>query len=198
LNRQVFSDPGFWFLVLINSWLIYYYLQTPGEFNTIVWIYWLQSVLIGLFTFIQLLRIKNPDEKSLTMNNQPISKNSMGCAAFFFLAHYGLFHFVYAIFLLVGFSKGANTKMILITGCIFLIESTMQLLRKRNNTFEQKENVGKIFLTPYLRIVPMHLMILLPNILDMSVTVVFLILKTMADIAMYMVTTRMHNSSQPV
>ncbi len=194
----MFSDPGFWFLLLINSWLIYYYLQTPGEFNTIVWIYWLQSVLIGLFTFIQLLRIKNPDEKSLTMNNQPITKNSMGCAAFFFLAHYGLFHFVYAIFLLVSFSKGANTKMILITGCIFLIESTMQLLRRRNNTFEQKENVGKIFLTPYLRIVPMHLMILLPNILDMSVTVVFLILKTMADIAMYMVTTRMHNSSQPL
>ena len=194
----MFSDPGFWFLLLINSWLIYYYLQTPGEFNTIVWIYWLQSVLIGLFTFIQLLRIKNPDEKSLTMNNQPISKNSMGCAAFFFLAHYGFFHFVYAIFLLVRFSKGANTKMILITGCIFLIESTMQLLRRRNNTFEQKENVGRIFLTPYLRIVPMHLMILLPNILDMSVTVVFLILKMMADIAMYMVTTRMHNSSQPL
>ncbi len=74
----------------------------------------------------------------------------------------------------------------------------MQLLRRRKNAFDQKENVGRIFLTPYLRIVPMHLMILLPNILDMSVTVVFLILKTMADIAMYMVTTRMHSSSQPL
>ncbi len=198
MSRQVFSDPGFWFLLLINSWLIYYYLQTPGEFNTIVWIYWFQSVLIGLFTFIQLLRIKNPDEKSLSINKQPISKNSMGCAAFFFLLHYGLFHFVYAIFLLVSFTKGANTKMILITACVFLIESTIQLLRRKNISVAQKENVGKIFFTPYLRIVPMHLMILLPNILDMSVTVVFLILKTVADIAMYMATTRMHASSQPL
>lgn len=198
MAKRVFSDPGFWFLLLINSYLIYYYLQTPGEFNTIVWIYWLQSVLIGFFTFIQLLRIKNPDEKSLTMNNQPISKNSMGCAAFFFLAHYGFFHFVYAIFLLFSFSKGANTKIILITGCIFLIESTMQLLIRKKNVLEQQENVGRIFTTPYLRIVPMHLMIFLPNILDMSVTVVFLILKTVADIAMYLATTRMNNSSQPL
>lgn len=122
----------------------------------------------------------------------------MGCAAFFFLAHYGFFHFVYAIFLLVSFSKGANTKIILITGCIFLIESTMQLLIRKKKILEQQENVGRIFTTPYLRIVPMHLMILLPNILDMSVTVVFLILKTVADIAMYLATTRMNNSSQVV
>lgn len=192
----MFSDPGFWFLLLINSYLIYYYLQTPGEFNTIVWIYWLQSVLIGVFTFIQLLRIKNPDEKSLTLNNQPISKNSMGCAAFFFLLHYGLFHFVYAIFLLVGFLKGANTKMILITGCIFLIESTMQLLRRKQTTCEQKENVGGIFFTPYIRIIPMHLMILLPGFLGVSVTVVFLILKTVADVAMYLATTKMQSPPQ--
>lgn len=74
----------------------------------------------------------------------------------------------------------------------------MQLLIRKKNVLEQQANVGRIFTTPYLRIVPMHLMILLPNILDMSVTVVFLILKTVADIAMYLATTRMNNSSQVV
>lgn len=122
----------------------------------------------------------------------------MGCAASFFLLHYGFFHFVYAIFLLVSFTKGANAKMILITSCIFLVESTLQLLSRKQKVLNQKENVGKIFITPYLRIIPMHLMILLPEFLGISVTVVFLILKTVADIAMYMATTRVQGSPQPL
>ncbi len=189
--KRIFSDPGFWFLLLINSYLIYYYLQSPGEFNTIVWIYWLQSVLIGFFTFFQLLMVKNPDEKSMSMNNQPVTKSSMGCAAIFFLFHYGFFHFVYAIFLLVSFSKGTNIKVVLITAGIFLVESTWQLLRRKKTAPGQKENVGKMFFIPYLRIIPMHLMILLPAFLDIGVSLVFLILKTVADIGMYIATSGM-------
>jgi hypothetical protein len=188
LLKKILSDPGFWFLLFINSYLIYYYLDGSGGFNTIVWIYWMQSIIIGLFTFIQLLTTVNPDETSMKLNNQPITKNSMGCAAFFFLMHYGLFHFVYSIFLLVGFSKGTNLKVLLITGGIFLVESTLQFLRRRLPGKSEKVNVGKIFVIPYLRIIPMHLMILLPGILGISVSVLFLVLKTIADIGMYIAT----------
>ena len=172
----------------MNSYLVYYYLQNPTEFNTIVWIYWLQSVLIGFFTFMQLLTVKNPDEKSMSMNNQPVTKSNMGCAAFFFLFHFGFFHFVYAIFLLVSFSKGTNLKIVLITAGIFLVESTLQFLSRKMATQHEKENVGKIFFIPYLRIIPMHLMILLPGFLGIGVSVIFLILKTVADIGMYIAT----------
>ena len=188
--QRIIKDPGFWFLLLMNGYLIYYYQQQPGEFNTIVWIYWLQSVLIGLFNFFDLLSVKNPDATSMSINSQPVTKSSMGCAAWFFLLHYGLFHFVYAIFLLVGKSSGVNGKLLLITAGIFVAESTIQFIRKRSTLQSEKVNVGKLFFMPYLRIVPMHLMILVPSFLGITASVLFLVLKTAADAGMYLLTTQ--------
>ncbi|MBK8090384.1 MAG: hypothetical protein IPK31_22235 [Chitinophagaceae bacterium] len=194
--QRTLKDPRAWFLLLINGYLIYYYLQNPTEFNTIVWIYWLQSILIGFFTFIELLKVENPDETSMKMNDQPVTKKNIGCAAFFFLFHFGFFHLVYAIFLLTGFSAGANAKIVLITGGIFLVESTIDLIRRRSGKKEgEKENIGKMFFVPYMRIIPMHLMILVPPLLGFGTSVIFLILKMLADIGMYIATTRRGTSS---
>jgi hypothetical protein len=191
LLQRITKDPGFWFLVLMNSYLIYYYLDHPGEFNTIVWIYWMQSILIGFFNFIDLMTVKNPDETSMKMNDQPVTKSNMGCAAWFFLFHFGFFHFVYAIFLLAGNLKGANGKIILLTAGIFFAESTLQLLRRKRVANTIKVNVGKMFMTPYLRIIPMHLMILAPAFLGITGgSILFLVLKTVADIGMYLLTTQ--------
>lgn len=193
------KDPGFWFLVLINSYLIYYYQGNPGEFNTIVWIFWVQSVLIGVFNFFDLYTVKDPDEKSMTINKQPISKSNMGCAAFFFLFHYGIFHFVYGVFLLTGYSQGAQSKIILITAGIFLIESTWQFIRRKMKPADTNTNVGLLFFTPYLRIFPMHLMLILPSFLGMSGSVLFLVLKMVADVGMYLLTSgRMKMSTSNV
>ncbi len=188
--QRIFKDPGFWFLLLMNGYLIYYYQQQPGEFNTIVWIYWAQSVLIGLFNFFELMSVKNPDETSMSLNNQPVSKSNMGCAAWFFLFHYGFFHFVYAIFLLVGKSSGVNGKLLLITAGIFITESTIQFIRRRSVLHADKVNVGKMFFMPYLRIIPMHLMILVPSFLGITGSVLFLVLKTVADAGMYLLTSQ--------
>jgi len=196
LLQRTLKDPRAWFLLLINGYLIYYYLQNPTEFNTIVWIYWLQSILIGFFTFIELLKVENPDETSMKMNDQPVTKKNIGCAAFFFLFHFGFFHLVYAIFLLTGFSAGANAKIVLITGGIFLVESTLDLIRRRTSKKEgEKENIGKMFFVPYMRIIPMHLMILVPPLLGFGTSVIFLILKMLADIGMYIATTGRGTSS---
>jgi Family of unknown function (DUF6498) len=190
LLQRIIKDPGFWFLLLMNGYLIYYYQQQPGEFNTIVWIYWMQSVLIGVFNFFELLSVENPDETSLSINKQPVSKSNMGCAGWFFLFHYGFFHFVYAIFLLVGKSQGVNGKLLLITAGIFVAESILQFIRRRNTLQAEKVNVGKLFFTPYLRIIPMHLMILVPSFLGITASVLFLVLKTFADAGMYLLVTQ--------
>lgn len=194
--KRIFTDPRAWFLLLINSYLIYYYLQNPGEFNTIVWIYWLQSILIGFFTFVELLQTENPEETSLKLNDQPVTKKNIGCVAFFFLFHFGFFHLVYAIFLMTGYSAGANARIVLITGGIFLVENTLEIfLRRLSGKHEEKVNIGKLFFVPYLRIIPMHLMILIPGLLGFGSSVIFLILKTLADIGMYIATNRRTSSA---
>ena len=77
-----------------------------------------------------------------------------------------------------------------------MVESTWQLLRRKKTMADQKENVGKMFFIPYLRIIPMHLMILLPAFLDIGVSLVFLILKTVADIGMYIATSGMRTPNE--
>ncbi|MFI5195847.1 MAG: hypothetical protein ACHQD8_02040, partial [Chitinophagales bacterium] len=44
------------------------------------------------------------------------------------------------------------------------------------------------FMTPYIRILPMHLTILIPAFFHVSNLGVFLILKSIADVLMYIVT----------
>lgn len=186
-KRSIY-DPGLWFLLFINAGLIYYYVNNSAEFNTLVWIFWLQSVLIGVFNFFELYSVKDPDSSSMSMNGQPVTKGGMGCAAFFFLIHYGIFHFVYGVFLLTGYRTGVNNKLVLLTAGIFLIESTWQFIRRRFTPEKGPVNVGKLFFVPYLRIIPMHLMILIPSFLGIGSSVIFLVLKTFADAGMYLLT----------
>jgi hypothetical protein len=47
-----------------------------------------------------------------------------------------------------------------------------------------------MFFTPYLRIVPMHLTILLPKFLGWTPGLTFLILKTIFDVVGHLVTTK--------
>ena len=186
-KRSIY-DPGLWFLLFINAGLIYYYVNNSAEFNTLVWIFWLQSVLIGIFNFFELYSVKDPDSSSMSMNGQPVTKGGMGCAAFFFLIHYGIFHFVYGVFLLTGYRTGVNNKLVLLTAGIFLIESTWQFIRRRFTPENGPVNVGKLFFVPYLRVIPMHFMILLPSLLGAGSSVIFLVLKTVADAGMYLLT----------
>ena len=60
-------------------------------------------------------------------------------------------------------------------------------------------NLGVMFFLPYLRIVPMHLMILLPAFIGVKPSVLFLLLKTGADILSYILYHRIFvNKSEPV
>jgi Family of unknown function (DUF6498) len=188
MHKKRWLDPALWFLLLANGYLIYYCYKNPDEFNTVVWVFYFQSLLIGLFNFLNLLLIKNPAPGSLSINKMPVSKENMGCTAIFFLIHYGFFHLVYLIFLIAQFTKGADFKFVLIAVAIFLAESIIQFIRSQSRKTETPVNAGLQFITPYLRIVPMHLMILLPSFLGVKTSIIFLFLKTVADAGMYLLT----------
>src|SRR3954462_12383036 len=69
--KEVFRDQSVWSLFIINVAIIVYYLYYNTGFKTLVWIYWTQSVIIGVFTFLELATIKNMVPGSLTMGNKP-------------------------------------------------------------------------------------------------------------------------------
>ena len=196
MPKRIFTDPSFLFLLAINIYCIWYYQNNPDEFYTIVFLYWGQSVLIGLFNFVDILTVKNIIPGSMLLNDSPVKSNSKtkGCAASFFAVHYGAFHLAYGIFILVYSKLKIDFRFVLIGLAAFSLNLIVQFIRNKQWQQTHSVNLGAMFFLPYLRIVPMHLMILGPAFLHWQASTIFLVLKTAADVIMYLVTSPIHKS----
>ena len=197
--KNLFSSPSFLFLLAGNIYCIWYYQNNPGAFTTVIWIYWFQSITIGLFNFLDLLTIKNFDAGEMRLNDQPVTTSNQGCTAWFFLVHYGFFHLGYAIFILKDFGvRSVNTTVLLLGVGTFFLEAIIGFVRQKQLERTVKFNIGSLFSFPYLRIVPMHLMILLPAFLGWKPSVVFLGLKMGADIISFLLYHHIYSKNQVV
>ena len=184
--KKYFTDPGFLLLLAANFYCIWYFQNNKDGFATVIWIYWFQSVIIGLFNFIDLLSIKKFDAGNLKINNEPVTSANKGCVAWFFLVHYGFFHLGYAIFLLIQFGiTTINGTFLLIGVSAFMFEAIVAFIRRKQQEKSGTINFSLLFFLPYLRIVPMHLTILLPAFLKITPSILFLVLKMVADILAY-------------
>jgi len=149
-------------------------------------------VLIGVFNFLDMLTLKkfSADNNHKIGDEPVITKNSKnnGCTALFFAVHYGIFHLAY-FFFLVTLIDIKKIDWIFIELSFFVILGTCVLNFVQNKIRNRREdvNIGAMFFVPYARIIPMHLIILAPKFLNISAPVLFLVLKTFADVIMYVV-----------
>ncbi len=193
--KRIVTDPSALILLAGNAWCIYYFNAHPEQFGTVIWIYWFQSVIIGLFNFLDMITLKNFDTKDFKVNDQPATKENKGCTSFFFLFHYGAFHVAYLVFIAVAYTKTAELKIVMLGALAFLLESIITFRRKKIAEQTVTINFGTLFFLPYVRIVPMHLLILLPSFLHWQPSTIFLVLKTIADILFYFFTKRLYQRS---
>lgn len=172
--------------------------------STVLWVYWVQSIIIGFFQFLRILSLKKFTSENFTINNEQVlfSRNKPTLSksqtkvftAFFFMFHYGFFHFIYAIFLFNLFrNQTFDFIYLFIGGFIFFINHTFsyfhneQVLSNQNRIIDEQkvQNIGMLVFTPYARIIPMHLIIIFGALLGQSALIVFLLLKTLADLLMH-------------
>lgn len=180
--------------------LIFTILEDQSVLN-VLWIYWFQSVIIGLFNFLKILSLKKFTVDGMKMNNKPLteSKTAKIGTAVFFLVHYGIFHAVYAGFL-SGFSsigiltnKIVDYNFVLITSLVFLINYLIEFIFSYRKERDLVLSLPKLMMAPYKRIIPMHLTIIFSGFImfgavlgisDFSnvVLLVFIGLKTFSDL----------------
>ena len=185
--KRIFTDPSFIFLIAINVYCIWYYQNNPDQFFTLVFLYWGQSLLIGIFNFADLLTLKSSiwgSVKDPSIANSP----AKGCTAAFFALHYGMFHFVYGIFILVQAKLTIDFRFVLLGLAAFSLNLLLQFIRQKQWEQENIVNAATIFFLPYLRIIPMHLMLIGPAFLHWQPSIIFLVLKAFADATMYLAT----------
>lgn len=185
--RKYFTDPGIWILLLMNLFVLYYYTQHSNIIHTLIALFWLQSVVIGIFNALDIFTLTNTVPGSFEINNT--GGNRQGCAGSFFLFHYGFFHVMYLIFLVpsVVDLRKLDWSFLRIAFWLLIACSIIEFIRDKIRNREESVNIGMMFFLPYARIIPMHLIILIPSFFMVSAPILFLILKMVADIIMYIV-----------
>jgi len=187
-----------WSLILLNLLFIYEFKDDPRQYTSIIWLYWCQSVLIGVFNFFDMITLKNVDVSNWSFNGKPATvKEAKGCLPWFFLFHYGIFHLVYLVFLFADFRlSDTNFSYLKLALGGVVLQQIIHFTQNKIKYAQQPGNIGSMFFTPYLRIVPMHLTILLPKFLGWTPALTFLILKTVFDILGQLITTRYYWSKE--
>lgn len=164
--------------------------------SVVLFIYWTQSVIIGVFHIRRMLDLGEFTTSGLTMNGRSVEatpKSKKQIASFFSL-HYGFFHFVYLVFVLTAINSDGGLPSfgwlgLIGGGSVFAVNHFFSYIQNRDLDRTGKPNLGTMLFLPYARIVPMHLIIVLGAAFGGSrvALVVFLSLKTLADAVMHTV-----------
>jgi hypothetical protein len=132
--------------------------------------------------------------KNFRINNRPAepTRQTQRQTAFFFGVHYGGFHFAYLVFLFAENSIASTVASAGVAACIliFFFNHRFSYAYNRERDATRTPNIGFIMFFPYVRILPMHTMILMGSHFAGDSTaglVMFLVLKTLADVAMHVI-----------
>jgi len=180
----LFSNIFTMVIAVVEGWSI----------SDVMWIYWGQSIVIGYFNWRRILALREFSTDGFTMNGKPIpvTKESQRQTASFFAMHFGFFHAFYLLFLLLHNRDLDLTQVLFILLCvaIFGANHCFSYYSNLEDDLKGKPNLGTIMFFPYVRIVPMHIMIVIGSLLfkkSMLALLFFLSLKAAADLVSHFV-----------
>ena len=204
LARQFRADRSAAFLILANLVTIVLAVVQEWDVRDVMWVYWGQSVIIGFFNWRRILDLKQFSTEGFSINDQPAepTRETQLTTASFFLLHYGFFHFIYFTFLFLEMEPLPGLRVVGIAACImvFLFNHGFSYGHNRQRDMNRRPNIGTIMVFPYARIIPMHLTILFGSHFAEGSTgelLLFLGLKTLADVIMHMVEHAVARQAEP-
>lgn len=200
-NKELFKSCSVWSLLISNLLIILFVVLENQSVLSVLWVYWFQSVIIGVFNFAKIISLKDFTVDGLKMNGHLLTKSrsaKVGVAVFF-LIHYGFFHLVYAVFLSAFISireistGGINFSFILLTSMVFAVNYLGEFIFTSRREQGAIQSLPKLMMAPYKRIIPMHLTIILSGFVlaggvftagnsNMIILLIFTGLKTFIDV----------------
>lgn len=194
-SRNTFAgDPSLWTLLASNLITIAVALFQGWDAGVLMWVYWSQSVIIGMFNAVRIWNLRNYSTDDFYVNNKPVqpSPGLPRSTAIFFAFHYGFFHFVYFIFL-IGMARIPlqDVKLAALCAAAFFVNHLFSFRYNLEADASSRPNIGTVMFFPYARILPMHLAIIFGGGFfggkGRGMLLIFLGLKTVADLIMHAV-----------
>lgn len=184
-------DVSAWLLLGANAVALVMALALNWQLVDLMAVYWLQSVVIGSSYWGRIMNLEKFSTENFRINNravEPTLATKRKTAAFFVL-HYGGFHAGYLIFIFTqthgGFAFGWGC---IVSGLAFAVNHLFSYRYYLSLDRQGTPNIGTLMFTPYLRIIPMHLMIVFGALsFESPGIVLFGLLKTVADVVMHLI-----------
>ena len=192
-------------ILLSNAVAIAVAMFQNWDLRPLLTLYWCQSVIIGVFNFLRMIRLENFSTEGFTSNDEPVPETPQGkwSTAIFFAFHYGFFHLGYLVFV-VGIAFGGQGDAtfggpwepglldwfwLLVGVGSFLIGHWFSFRRNVAADLAGRPNIGTMMFLPYARIIPMHLTIIFGFWMgsNRGALLLFMLLKTGADFLMHVV-----------
>ena len=183
-------------LVLANAATLAGALYFDWNVGWLLWPYWMQSVVIGWYARKRMLSLHRFSTEGFTSNGRRVPEDESGkrSTAGFFALHYGFFHLGYLVFLVAGHMVGSWRDGLILVACgvSFALSQRHTYEAQHAADLRGKPNLGALMFTPYLRVVPMHLAIMLGAHADGAVALWgFTGLKTASDLVLDWIDRRM-------
>jgi hypothetical protein len=191
--REAPADYSLWGIVLANGLPLALALLLSWPLSVLLWPYWAQSVIIGLFNVRRMLLLERFTTDGLRVNGRVVQPTAAvrWQVALFFLAHYGMFHLVYVMFLTLQTPlPAAERGWVLLLAVVFAVSHGLSHQEHLQHDLRGGTNLGTLMFVPYLRVIPMHLTIIFGmGFLQggSGALWLFAALKTAADAAMHKV-----------
>ena len=191
-RRTAPRDRSLWMLIAVNVGALVLAWANGWTLIDMMVVYWAQSVVIGLANVARILALREFSTEGFEVNGEsvePTRKTQLQTAGFF-AVHFGIFHMVYLVFLTQeGRATLELALPLLVCVAAFAVNHVLSLREQIGNDRAGTPNIGTLMFTPYLRILPMHLMIVFGIFLMNGGigVLVFGALKTAADAGMHLV-----------
>ncbi len=184
-------------LILANLFTLVLALVFEWEVGWLLWSYWVQSLVIGWYARKRMLTVLKFSTSGFKMNDRPVPEDESGkrSTANFFALHYGGFHLGYLAFLAAQYRVDGWRDLLILLACgiSFVFSQRATYAMQHAADIRGKPNLGALMFTPYLRIVPMHLAIILGGGSGggTGLLIFFTLLKTASDLGLDMIDRRM-------
>ena len=192
---RILLDPTAYSLIVSNLIVLVLAISGNWHLSTILMIYLVQSVIIGVFNTIRILRLNAFTTEGFKVNGKSVepTRETQLRTAFGFVLTYGFFHLIYLIFVhgVFGGQSPIEYPHVLQSAMVFLMHHSFSYIANTQSEIKPP-NIGNVMLTPFLRILPMHLTIIFGSFITLVlgwnalVILLFLALKTIADLLMHM------------
>lgn len=193
LIREV--GPGILWLLAANLATMIMALTQGWSLGPLMWVYWCQSVIIGVFHWLRIRHLKQFSVTGIKINGKRIEEPTPVIKRWmtnFFAMHFGFFHLVYLIFLLFFLGKIPMEVVLgaMVGVLLFGINHAASYRQHLRQDAASTPGIASMCFFPYARVLPMHLVIFIAAIYgpeSVMALFVFLLLKTLIDLIMHSV-----------